>query len=331
MNRNEKTMPHVGGFFSTHALFAQRAVATFSSRGLLRAVFLAALVGAAAMESIRFNMIQPTYVTASATRTVDPIVASVGDEVLRLSDAYAHVDFVGEVQPEDVTELLTSGVVREAADHLALAEAARESGLGNSLDIRAAVALAERQILAEAYLEQIAAVAASNEAVAQRYAEKQAALAENSVMRLSKILVPTKEDADAIVARLPRADFANLARQRSIDEASKSVGGSMGDVRAADLPEALSAAAKALPVGGISAPVKTQAGWVVLKLESRRALRLPPLVDIHASIAAELRQEAMAEAMADARSLSPTRMRDPEAIASDQAEIAGSIAVALTQ
>lgn len=331
MTNRPTRKPRTKGFLGTQALTASRAMATFSSRGLLRAVFFAAVVGAAAMETIRFDLVQPTRSAATSARTVDPVVASVGDEVLRLSDAYAHAGFVGAGQAGDVTDLVASGLVREAADHLALAEAARDAGFANSLDIRAAVALAERQILAEAYLEQVATEAVTEDAIEARYAEKQAALASENVMRLSQIVVPTKEAAESIAARLPRGDFAALARQRSIDEPTKKLGGSLGEVEAADLHPALAEAASALAVGGVSQPVETEAGWHVLKLESRRALRLPPLETLRDAITAELRQEAIAEAMQTARAMSPTRLRDPQVVAMEQTEIAGSIAVTRSQ
>ncbi|MEM1380366.1 MAG: peptidylprolyl isomerase [Pseudomonadota bacterium] len=316
----------------SQALIVRCGLATVSSRVMLRGVFMAALVGAMAMEAIRLGYVErPVSQTASIQSLADPIVASVGDEVVRVSDAVAHAAFIGVDEPQDVHALMDSGVVSDVADHLALAEAARGMGIANSRDIRAAVALAERQILAEAYLQAVIDEAVSEDAIRARYDAESEALARDNLLRLSRIVVPTRDEAADLAERALRSDFGTLARRHSIDEATKRNGGALGELRASQLDPALDAVASALPIGGVSAPFEIEAGWQIVRLDTRRAVRLPPYEERRAEIAATLRQEALAEAMRDARDQAPLRLRDPATVAMDQAEIAGTIALSVGQ
>jgi hypothetical protein len=80
---------------------------------------------------------------------------------------------------------------------------------------------------------------------------------------VSHILVKTETEAKALKRRLDNgADFANLARARSLDTGSASNGGRLGcrdDLE--DLAEPFKTAADAQPLGEVSDPVKTEFGF----------------------------------------------------------------------
>lgn len=82
------------------------------------------------------------------------------------------------------------------------------------------------------------------------------------------ILVETEADAKAIRAEVTPANFADIARDRSIDESSAPMGGSLGGPlqRGSFVPE-FETAAFALGDGEISEPVKTQYGWHVIYVD----------------------------------------------------------------
>lgn len=297
------------------AAFARGLDARFALRG----VFLSVLAAAAAAEGVRYGVVERPMAVYAGFEDIDPVVAEVGGDVLRVSDAVAHAMFTGADAEEaaSVPQLIASGAVDDAVDHLALAQLARESGLDGDLEIRAAVALAERQILAEAYLDQITEFAASEEQVRARYEAERAAMQAVNVMRLSKIVLPTQEAAQATLLRLPRANFASLASEKSIDAATAEEGGFFGNLTAAELEPALAVALEGMPVGGVTDPILTEEGWTLVKLESRRALRLPRFEERRDEIARTLREEAVTEALEAARGRFATRVRDAEAIIAD--------------
>jgi peptidyl-prolyl cis-trans isomerase C len=300
------------------ALLVGRGTAELSARVALRGVFLGVLVTALALEAIRFGYVERPVPLSVAYQDNDPVVAQVGNELIRMSDAYAQALLIGEeVSLEgDLTGLIATGTIDAAADQAALAQAARQAGIDGNLQIRAALALAERQILAEAYLSKIAAAAANEEAIAARYAEETSALAADSVLRLSEIVVADRAEAEALHARLTPANFAKLAKQHSI-AASRTESGAAGELRLGALPGDVAAVAGELAIGRISEPFQSSDGWHILKLEARRALRLPPLEERRDAIAADLRREAIAEALDGAKAIAPVRLRPAEAVVAE--------------
>jgi N-methylhydantoinase A len=100
------------------------------------------------------------------------------------------------------------------------------------------------------------------------------ALAEQLGMR--HILVPPAAEALAAraAARRPGADFAEVARRRSTGPGSRE-GGDLGYFKREDMIPEFAEAAFALAAGQVSAaPVRTQFGWHVIRVEDRRAV--PP-------------------------------------------------------
>ncbi|MEO1657537.1 MAG: peptidylprolyl isomerase [Pseudomonadota bacterium] len=302
----------VRGFRFT-GMVLSRAMQELHGSTLLRALFCAALITATSLETIRLGVVQPPRTLASVSENLDPVVASIGDQVLRVSDAYAQAAFTG-APAQDADELLASGTVDAVVNQVALAQAARSEGIADALEIRAALALAERQILAEAYLDQITRAAVNEQAIHDRYKSEQRALSEQAVMRISHIVVPSEDEAAKLAAQLPASSFPVLASRHSIDEATASQGGRMGEVRAADLHPILAKAVDGLRVGQASTPVETEQGWHIVKLEAKRELRLAPLAERRDAIVEDLTQEAIAAALDDAREAVPMRIRPAEAV-----------------
>jgi foldase protein PrsA len=100
-------------------------------------------------------------------------------------------------------------------------------------------------------------------------------------VRASEIVVATLEEAQAIVTQLKGgADFAALAKEKSISEYSKENGGDLGYFASADQPADLSKAAFALPVGQISDPIKIDEQYYVIKVADHKATKVNALADI---------------------------------------------------
>lgn len=86
---------------------------------------------------------------------------------------------------------------------------------------------------------------------------------------VSHILVKTQAEAAAIAAQLKGgADFATIAKAQSTDTGSAAEGGSLGCLGAQPFVTEFQNAADALPVGGTSAPVETQYGWHIIRVEA---------------------------------------------------------------
>lgn len=87
-------------------------------------------------------------------------------------------------------------------------------------------------------------------------------------IHLAHILVKTEDEANKVKARLDKGeDFAKVAKEVSTDPGSKDKGGDLGTVPYVNsgFDATFMAAATALKEGTISAPVKTQFGYHVIK------------------------------------------------------------------
>ena len=88
------------------------------------------------------------------------------------------------------------------------------------------------------------------------------------------------------------ADFASLASSHSDDPGSKSKGGDLGWVRRGQMLEKFEQALFALGKGEVSAPVETEFGWHLIKLEDVKEARTRPFedADVQAELLAAYRQ-----------------------------------------
>ena len=105
------------------------------------------------------------------------------------------------------------------------------------------------------------------------------------------ILVATQGEAETVIKRLEKGeDFAALAGELSLGP-SASRGGDLGYFLAEEMVQAFSDAAFALQPGELSAPVETEFGWHVIRLEDRRVVPPPTFEDLSEQIRAFLEQQ----------------------------------------
>lgn len=93
-------------------------------------------------------------------------------------------------------------------------------------------------------------------------------------VKASHILVDSEEKALEVKEKIKAGnDFAELAKEYSTDEGSKSQGGQLGYFQRGDMAQQFEDAAFALEVGGISEPVQTGFGYHIIKVEDKIAAK----------------------------------------------------------
>jgi len=106
----------------------------------------------------------------------------------------------------------------------------------------------------------------------------------------SHILVDTEEEAQAIVDEVNAGgDFAAVAREKSTGPSGPN-GGQLGWFGAGAMVPEFEAAVVALEPGAVSAPVQTQFGWHVIKLNEVRVQEAPGLEDVRDELEMQIRQ-----------------------------------------
>ena len=129
-------------------------------------------------------------------------------------------------------------------------------------------------------------VTVSDDEVKQYYDDNLETLKTPETIKVAHILVKTKAEADAVLTELKNGkDFAAVAAAKSIDTATKDLGGEMEVFAKGTVDETFETAAFALANGKLSEVVETSAGFHVIKLLERNKPSTPTLeekkVEIH--------------------------------------------------
>ena len=131
----------------------------------------------------------------------------------------------------------------------------------------------------------------------------------------SKDVSAVQTQAEAIVAEARGgADFADLARQYSEDDATKELGGDLGPIAPGQMVPEFEGAAYALDQDEISDPVTSLFGVHIIKATEKTGGVSQPLDEVRESIVELLQQEsadARASALAEAMSAEITTSADP--------------------
>jgi peptidyl-prolyl cis-trans isomerase C len=95
---------------------------------------------------------------------------------------------------------------------------------------------------------------------------------------LRSIVLPSESEAKSVIAELKKgADFASLAKNKSIDS-TKNSGGDLGWILPGQVLPALSTVMVNLKEGTFSAlPIQTPLGWYVIKVDEKRQFKIPTM------------------------------------------------------
>ncbi|MDB5315694.1 MAG: peptidylprolyl isomerase [Rhodospirillales bacterium] len=220
-----------------------------------------------------------------ATTPPDPVVARVDGEPVLLSEVTAMARTLPEelrnAPPQQVYPLIVDQIVTTRA----IVAAARRAGLDRDPEVRARIRRAEEQELAQALIAREIASRVDEAAVRARYDREIAARPAEEEVHARHILVPTEAEArEALREVQGGADFAAAASRRSSGPGARE-GGDLGFFKRGDLVPAFAEAAFALQPGQVSAaPVQTNFGWHIIRVEERRRAAAPPFEEARDAI-----------------------------------------------
>lgn len=157
----------------------------------------------------------------------------------------------------------------------------------------------KRALLATQALEDFVAVReVTDEDLQKVYERRFSHLADESEFNASHILVNSEDEAKALIAELESgADFAELAKTKSTGPSGPS-GGELGWFGLGQMVQPFEAAVVAMEVGTVSAPVQTQFGWHVIKLNDTRDVEAPSFEETREELMSEAQEEAVREYIA---------------------------------
>ncbi len=204
----------------------------------------------------------------------DKAVATVGEETVWASDVKREAVSQGLIEegaPLDISSPTFHQVLDEVIDQKLLAAEAMRRKLQNDPMVKRRIAAARERILGDTLIDSEVDKAVNDSAIQTLYDEQVRLSKQTDELHVRQIVVAAPADADAVRKLLASGTaFDVAASQRSIDAASRFNGGDLGYVAADSMPQDYAGAlAKAKP-GDVVGPFKSDAGWVILKLEDRR-------------------------------------------------------------
>jgi len=200
-----------------------------------------------------------------------------------------------EMSPQQQQEVL----LKELIDRQLIVQDAEKKKLDQSAELKAELADQRLNLLASAMLKKTATeTKISDDKMKTAYDSFVKELG-NLEYKASHILLSTEKEAKDVIAELNKgADFAQTAAHKSVGP-SKENGGDLGWFSAQEMVKPFSDAVAKLKKGEITqAPVNTQFGWHVIKLEDTRKLPPPTFDSIKDQIHMRLQQQMIEEYLA---------------------------------
>jgi peptidyl-prolyl cis-trans isomerase C len=174
---------------------------------------------------------------------------------------------------------------------------AQKRGLDATDDFRNQIELARQTLLIrELFADYQKANPITDDEIKAEY-DKFAAANGGKEYRARHILVEKEDDAKAIIAQLKKGGkFEEIAKKQSKDPGSGANGGDLDWANASSYVPEFSAALVKLTKGQTTqAPVKSQFGWHVIKLDDIREAQLPKIEEVKPQIAQQLQQQKLAK------------------------------------
>jgi peptidyl-prolyl cis-trans isomerase C len=213
---------------------------------------------------------------AGAQTGPDEVLARVNGKPITAAEVAEAVQGLPEEYRAMPQQMLIPLLLDQLISQRVIADAARAAGTADTEPFKRRMARAEEEALVQTFVGARLEASLTDTALRERYrreiTEKPAAFR----VCARHILVATEAAAREAIAEIGRgADFAAVARARSSD-GSRAQGGDLGCFGREEMVAPFAEAAFTLPPGQVTqAPVQTQFGWHVIKVERREEQARP--------------------------------------------------------
>jgi peptidyl-prolyl cis-trans isomerase C len=216
--------------------------------------------------------------------TRETIVTTVNGQAITIG----HMIVLRESLPEQYLSLpddvLFDGLLEQLEHQTVLAQKAGEP----NVMIRLRLENEERSMLAGSIIQELLANALTEEALQTAYDARFKSADLSREFNASHILVESEQEAAALVeALIGGADFAQLARDNSTGPSGPN-GGELGWFGPGMMVAPFEEAVLTMEPGQVSAPVQTQFGWHVIKMNETRIKDAPSFEDVRADLSEEI-------------------------------------------
>ncbi|MDQ2094256.1 peptidylprolyl isomerase [Rhodalgimonas zhirmunskyi] len=210
-----------------------------------------------------------------------------------------HMILVREGLPQQYAQLPNEVLFKGILDQLINQTLLEQSMKGHdSKRVLLAMDNQHRSLMSAEAIEKLIDEGMTEAALKKTYEETYAGAEPEKEFNASHILVETEDEAKALITELNEgADFAALAKAKSTGPSGPS-GGELGWFGTGMMVAPFEEAVAAMNDGDISAPVKTQFGWHVIKLNESRLTKVPPLEEVRDDIELKLQTRLVEDEIA---------------------------------
>lgn len=182
----------------------------------------------------------------------------------------------------------------------AISQEAVKLGLNKNAEVSAQLDLARQSVLIRAYVNDVARRNPPTEDAMRKAYEQNKDQPAASEYKARHILVGTEAEAKSLITQINGgADFAKLAAEKSRDEGSKAQGGELSWSPVNSYVRPFAEAMVQLKKGAMTtAPVQSQFGWHVIRLDDKRELSYEALKP---QLQQVVQQDAVQKAISDLR------------------------------
>ena len=238
----------------------------------------------------------------------DDLVGKMGDVELRSSELMLILDAQAPdarrqlaTDPAALERLVRSELMRKAVLH-----EAKQKGWDKRKELEPMIERARDQVIVSSFVANVAKPGdgyPSEEEIKQFYESNKAQLVAPAQFQLAQIFLPAPEGTDKakadeakkkigeLSAKLGKSgtDFAKLAKENSAHKESAEKGGELGWVSEEQMVAEIRRAVSGMAKGEVSPPIKSAAGWHLIKLLDKKAAGTRALSDIRPNLVIAMR------------------------------------------
>ncbi len=211
-------------------------------------------------------------IAQSATSKNAVVAAVVNGEEITVDEVRAQAQKVPQLA-ELPFEMIYPRLLESVINSRVMLHGAEKTGLENDPQVQEVLKIGREQVLAQAYMAKQLEALVTPEQLQQIYVHEIQNFERPEEVRARHILVKTEKEANDVLVQLNAgADFAMVAKQKSLDQTP---GGDLGYFKADEMIPAFSKPVFALKKGQLSKPINTPFGWHIVVVDDRR-LAAPP-------------------------------------------------------
>jgi len=260
------------------------------------------------LETTRLSLLLTGLLMLCSAAAADDLVGKMGDAELH----GAELKTILEAQAPDARRQLSTDqaalerLVRSELMRKAVLNEAKQKGWDKRPELQPLLERAHDQVVVSSFVSNIAKPAEgypSDDEIKQFYEANKAQLLAPAQYQLAQIFLPATDATDKAKAEEARkkiadlgtkmgkngTDFAKLAKENSAHKESADKGGELGWVSEEQMVPEIRRAVTAMAKGEVSPPIKSAAGWHLIKLLDKKPAATRPLPEIRSQLVVAMR------------------------------------------